>query len=211
MTDTQAVRMVPVVPTPDMLNAARATLDFGEWIGADYFRKAYKAMVLAAGEAITDDEEEAYKIGKRDGYEAAVQDIDHLTGGDGEYRVSSDDPDRHVPDAYAMKAKIVERFAAAPSVQPDREVIEAKWAGDSTVLGTGWRVEVLASDPLPGEIIDGHQLPRLPGRTACWIRFWPDGRDAPMYRSCDLFDLELSDEAFDALSALQPVAQKEEG
>jgi hypothetical protein len=103
------------------------------------------------------------------------------------------------------------RRAAAPSVQPDREVIEAKWAGDSTVLGTGWRVEVLASDPLPGEIIDGHQLPRLLGRTACWIRFWPDGRDAPMYRSCDLFDLELSDEAFDALSALPPVAQKEEG
>lgn len=72
-----------------------------------------------------DDEEEAYRIGKRDGYEAAVQDIDHLTGGDGEYRVSADNPERHVPDAYAMKAKIVERFEALSTTQPDTGKVEA--------------------------------------------------------------------------------------
>src|SRR5690606_24696664 len=32
-------------------------------------------------------DDETYEIGKRDGYEQAVQDIDCLTGGDGEYRV----------------------------------------------------------------------------------------------------------------------------
>lgn len=70
------------------------------------------------------EEEEAYKIGKRDGYEAAVQDIDYLTGGDGEYRVSTDDPGRHVPDAYSMKAKIAERFSALRP-QPSGETREA--------------------------------------------------------------------------------------
>jgi hypothetical protein len=58
-----------------------------------------------------DDADEAYEIGKRDGYEQAVQDIDVLTGGDGEYRYCTDhDPDRHTPDAEAMKQRIVDRF-----------------------------------------------------------------------------------------------------
>lgn len=94
------------------------------------------------------------------------------------------------------------RALAAPT--PMGRKVEAKWAGDSNVLRVGWLVEVLASDPLPAEIINGHQMPRLPGRTACWVRFWPNGRDAPIYRSCDLNDLELSDEAFEALAASSP-------
>ena len=63
------------------------------------------------------EDDEMYEIGKRDGYEEAVQDIDLLTGGDGEYRVSvflegGVDDDRHCPDPAAMKARIAERFAA---------------------------------------------------------------------------------------------------
>lgn len=56
--------------------------------------------------------DEAYEIGKRDGYEEAVQDIDQKTGGDGEYRVclGDADPDRHTPDAAAMIQRIVDRF-----------------------------------------------------------------------------------------------------
>ena len=79
------------------------------------------------------------------------------------------------------------------------------WQGDSEVLGRGWPVEVLASDPLPGEVINGHQLPRLRGRTACWIRcYGPAGeeRRSPMYRSCDLCDLDILEEDYDRLSAL---------
>lgn len=184
MTDTQAVRMVPVEPTEAMLNAARATLDFGEWIGADYFRKAYKAMVLAAGEAITD-EEDTYKIGKRDGYEAAVQDIDHLTGGDGEYRVSSDDPDRHVPDAYAMKTKIVERFAAAPSVQPG---------------AVGWPVHVVLAtgdyDEQKAAVRQSETYKRG-DMVLAWVN------EGDLYAN-PYVNLET-------LATLQPVAQKEEG
>lgn len=66
-----------------------------------------------------DDEEETYKIGYRDGYNEAVQDIDVLTGGDGEYRYCTDhDPDRHTPDAETMKQRIEERFDALQEVQP---------------------------------------------------------------------------------------------
>lgn len=59
--------------------------------------------------------DEAYEIGKRDGYEEAVQEIDQLTGGDGEYRVSmlvggGVDEDRHTPDAASMIQRIVDRF-----------------------------------------------------------------------------------------------------
>lgn len=56
-------------------------------------------------------DDEAYEIGKRDGYEQAVQHIDRLTGGDGEYRYCTDhDPDWHTPDAPAMIQRIVDRF-----------------------------------------------------------------------------------------------------
>lgn len=62
-------------------------------------------------------DDEMYEIGKRDGYEEAVQDIDLMTGGDGEYRVAvflggGVDEDRHCPDPAAMKARIADRFAA---------------------------------------------------------------------------------------------------
>jgi hypothetical protein len=87
------------------------------------------------------------------------------------------------------------------------DTIFAKWVGDSDILGVGWPVEVLASDPRPAEVLDGHTLPRLRGRTACWVRCLPEGRDSPMYRSCDLWDLDLSDADFDRLSDLPPVAE----
>lgn len=81
-----------------------------EWSRATYhwavtfFRaNAEKLALLSANE------DDAYEIGKRDGYEQAVQDIDLLTGGDGEYRWSSL-PQRNCPDAVSMKAAIHERY-----------------------------------------------------------------------------------------------------
>jgi hypothetical protein len=91
--------------------------------------------------------------------------------------------------------------AVIPTDQTDKPVL-ATWAGESAVLWPGSVVEVLMSDPLPGEVIDGYQTMRLPGRTACWVRYWPDRQYGPLYRSCDLCDLEMSDEDFDKLSAL---------
>lgn len=59
-------------------------------------------------------EEEAYDIGKRDGYSDAVQRIDIETGGDGEYRycLGNEGSERHCPDPGTMKMRIQERFAA---------------------------------------------------------------------------------------------------
>ncbi|QRM44012.1 hypothetical protein [Rhizobium sp. BG4] len=57
------------------------------------------------------DDDETYEIGKRDGYSEAVQQIDQLTGGDGEYRYCTDhDPDRHTPGPAEMIQRIVDRF-----------------------------------------------------------------------------------------------------
>lgn len=59
-------------------------------------------------------EEEAYDIGKRDGYSDSVQRIDIETGGEGEYRycLGNEGSERHCPDPGAMKIRIQERFAA---------------------------------------------------------------------------------------------------
>lgn len=59
--------------------------------------------------------DELCEIAERDGYEKAVQEIDQLTGGDGEYRVSMRvgggvDDERHTPDAPSMIQRIVDRF-----------------------------------------------------------------------------------------------------
>lgn len=59
------------------------------------------------------EEDEIYEIGKRDGYEEAVQDIDLATGGDGEFRGSAI-PGRTV-DVPTMKQRIIDRFNAQTS------------------------------------------------------------------------------------------------
>lgn len=64
-----------------------------------------------AGEGKVDPDEEMYQIGHRDGYSQAVQQIDRLTGGDGEYRYCTDhDPERHTPGPAEMIQRIVDRF-----------------------------------------------------------------------------------------------------
>lgn len=73
---------------------------------------ALTALSRAEGQ---DDADEAYEIGKSDGYVSAIQDLDRATGGDGEFRVvlGSGDDERHCPDEITMKARILARFARA--------------------------------------------------------------------------------------------------
>ncbi|BCH56035.1 hypothetical protein RvVAR031_36450 [Agrobacterium vitis] len=74
---------------------------------------APKPTALTAAPAQQYSDDETYEIGKRDGYEEAVQEIDQLTGGDGEYRFCTDhDPDRHTPGPAEMMKRIAERFEA---------------------------------------------------------------------------------------------------
>lgn len=58
------------------------------------------------------EEEEAYKIGIGEGRQEMVREIDLATGGDGEFRWSTE-PDRHCPCEEAMKARVIERFHQA--------------------------------------------------------------------------------------------------
>jgi hypothetical protein len=72
--------------------------------------------------------------------------------------------------------------------------MEAVWTGDDR-LPDGSRVEILACDP---------EDPSVSARMAIWIRRWPKERDFPVYRSCDLSDVEILDEASsEKLYALQ--------
>lgn len=77
----------------------------------------------SGGTAIKDDADEAYEIGKRDGYSEALADVDRRTGGDGEYFASTI-PGRGCPDEAAMMAKIVGRFDQSPEVARLREALE---------------------------------------------------------------------------------------
>lgn len=64
------------------------------------------------------EEDKAYELGRRDGYELAVQDLDLATGGDGEFKGSTI-PGETV-DVPAMKARIIDRFAANASAKARR-------------------------------------------------------------------------------------------
>ena len=101
------------------------------------------------------DEEETYKIGYRDGYNEAVQGIDVLTGGDGEYRYCTDhDPDRHTPDAAAMKRRIEERFDALQAAQPAQQD-EARWRNEMDALMVAMQ---RASEALFAATRDGQKI-----------------------------------------------------
>ena len=54
------------------------------------------------------DQDEAYELGKRDGYESAIQDLDLATGGDGEFQGSTI-PGQTI-DVPAMKQRIIDRL-----------------------------------------------------------------------------------------------------
>jgi hypothetical protein len=65
----------------------------------------------AEAEIHTDDGEAlAHLIGIRDGFSEAVQFIDQLTGGDGEYRYCTIPGDRHCPTPAEMIERIVNRL-----------------------------------------------------------------------------------------------------
>lgn len=93
---------------------------------------------IEAGTGIVrvDDATEAHFIGVRDGFEEAVQFIDLLTGGDGEYRFCTDaDPERHCPTPVEMVLRIVSRAAQARKQMQEEaaKVAEnfatARWSG----------------------------------------------------------------------------------
>lgn len=64
---------------------------------------------------------------------------------------------------------------------------ESQWFGSDNALPKGAVVKILAIDPeCPDE------------RGACWVRYWPEGRDFPKYRSLDMCDLSRDSRPTDA-------------
>ncbi len=79
-------------------------------LGVRHGREDERAKIAAEASQPTQSDDEAYDLGKRDGYEKAVQDIDMLTGGDGEYCYSTIEGERHCPNVDTMKARIARRL-----------------------------------------------------------------------------------------------------
>lgn len=84
--------------------------DLHDEIGNAVVNRVVASLVPTADQGVVDDPDEAYELGKRDGYDQAVQDIDLATGGDGEYRGSTFAGE--TVDMPVMKARIIERFSA---------------------------------------------------------------------------------------------------
>lgn len=82
------------------------------------------------------------------------------------------------------------------------------WAGDNDILKSGERVEILAVDPAARLTRHGGEMcvGGVPARTACWIRCWPEEWGHARYRSCDLADLDLSEEGTYPLWTCTPMS-----
>lgn len=86
---------------------------------------------------------------------------------------------------HCMEEYHAAMIAASPTPPVDPELkLQARWRGDDR-LPKEAAVTVMAFDP---------QDPDVPARMAVWVRHWPEDRDYPVYRSCDLSDIKLDDE-----------------
>ncbi|MBB3980117.1 hypothetical protein GGQ64_005364 [Rhizobium azooxidifex] len=101
--------------------------------------------------------------------------------------------DGDFPTAYAAKAAAQEDYEAcirsALTTSPASSGVEveavatAKWVGEEGSFPKDAPVTILAVD---------NDDPDVPARRAAWVRYWPEGRDFPRYRSCDMCDLEVA-------------------
>lgn len=91
----------------------------GDMVDISSIRSAWASAEEAAErerEGPSAGEDSAYAIGVRDGYQAAVQQLDILTGGDGEYSASTI-PGRGCPTPVEMAARIIGRTIATQSIR----------------------------------------------------------------------------------------------
>lgn len=132
---------------------------------AERVARLWGELVTAANNEPSDDEEAAFAIGRRDGFQEAVQIIDELTGGDGEYRYCTDhDSERHCPDPVFMVRNILARCAAlrpSPVLEVAKEALErirrlepeTLWDAPARHTGERPRVEALDATEVR-EIVD---------------------------------------------------------
>jgi len=131
MTDTPAAPAKDERPTAEAVERAM-TYFAGKpksftGMPATLHGKTLAAHVAALTTQLEARDDETYEIGKRDGYESAVQDFDLATGGDGEFKGSTI-PGETV-DVPAMKARVLERLtretARADAAEKERDELAA--------------------------------------------------------------------------------------
>lgn len=101
------------------------------------------AILTAIAEEGVGEDQEDYELGKRDGYESAVQDIDLLTGGNGEYcsAPGSGTLEIHCPTPDHMKLRIKDRFEALRSALTGR----GGWRPEYENHKTGIQVKIITT------------------------------------------------------------------
>lgn len=122
-------------------------------LGVRHGREDERAKIAAEASQPTQSDDEAYDLGKRDGYEKAVQDIDMLTGGDGEYCYSTIEGERHCPNVDTMKARIARRLRQP--TQSDAQRKTPIWTEAATIQTNGrWDGNTAQSDALREVVIE---------------------------------------------------------
>ena len=113
--------------------------------------------------------DDAYDIGKREGYEQAVQEIDMQTGGDGVYRacLGGADPGRHTPDAITMITRIVNRFEILMLLDE-----ATKDGSDQPDDGLEQSPEPIADDSLKAQIGEIGNRSTISGASIRTMRNW---------------------------------------
>lgn len=96
--------------------------------------------------------------------------------------------------AKATGGKVMAKLDPAIRVAP--AIALARWGGDDW-LETGAPVEILAVDEAGRHSPLGYT--GVFATVACWVRHWPDADHMPVYRSCELTELECDDAALDAI------------
>ena len=131
---------------------------------ADHEDRAFLLSTIRALQAEVGESKETEEIVYRGVYEQAVQDIDLLTGGDGEFIavIGADHDGRNCPDPAAMKARIQSRYEAL--VAKNERLREA--------------LKPFANAEMRGQSAHVTDAPRLDGRKVIHRIIEGDGFDA---------------------------------
>jgi len=143
---------------------------------AERLRDRWSVLDSTANFADLSEHEAMIAIAERDGFSEAVQFIDLLTGGDGEYRYCAIPSERHCPDPVFMALRIAARLSPSPAPQSFEAARHAAFGtanrehdfdgGDCSpeyIFDCGWDAALIAAEalkpsPAPGVETVEHRI-----------------------------------------------------
>lgn len=168
---------------------------------AERLRDRWSVLDSTANFADLSEHEAMIAIAERDGFSEAVQFIDLLTGGDGEYRYCAIPSERHCPDPVFMALRIAARLSPSPAPQSFEAARHAAFGtanrehdfdgGDCSpeyIFDCGWDAALIAAEalkPSPAAVTRARCIAPSPRSWQCdgeWHRGW-DGHD-PYCQRC---------------------------